>query len=147
NRPAFPFLCIAASNPAVAPRERRMNGGNKFPTNCPGSYLPRFQWHVGMDGAANPRSVKGRSPPTQRGTSMQKTLTAFAAAGALALATIAVPSTADAGCRGCAVGAGVIGGLAAGAIIGGAIANSAPPPPPAAYYPPPAGQFYRHAVA
>jgi hypothetical protein len=77
---------------------------------------------------------------------MQKTLTAFAAAGALALATIAVPSTADARCFGCAVGAGVIGGIAAGAIIGGAIANSAPPPPPAAYGPPP-GQFYRHAVA
>ena len=80
---------------------------------------------------------------------MQKTLTALAAAGALALATIAVPTTADARCVGCAGGAGVIGGLAAGAIIGGAIANSAPPPPPAAYYPPPAyvqGQFYRHAV-
>src|SRR5262245_9720736 len=103
-----------------------------------------------MDGAANPRSVEGRSPPPQRGTSMQKTLTAFAAAGALALATIAIPTTADARCVGCAVGAGVIGGLAAGAIIGGAIANSGPPP--AAYYPPPApayvgGQFYRHAVA
>jgi hypothetical protein len=80
---------------------------------------------------------------------MHKTLTAFAAAGAMALATIAVPSTADAGCRGCGVGAGIIGGLAAGAIIGGAIANSGGPPP-AAYYPPPAyvaGQFYRHAVA
>jgi len=81
---------------------------------------------------------------------MHKTLTAFAAAGAIALASVAVPTTADARCVGCAVGAGVIGGLAAGAIIGGAIANSAPPPPPAAYYPPPAyvaGQFYRHAVA
>src|SRR5262245_65141029 len=99
-----------------------------------------------MDGAANPRSVEGRSPPPQRGTSMQKNLTAFAAAGALALATIAIPSAANARCVGCAVGAGVIGGLAAGAIIGGAIANSAPPPPPAAYYPPPAdlsGQVYR----
>ncbi len=83
---------------------------------------------------------------------MKKTLTAFAAAGALAVATIAVPSTADARCVGCAVGAGVIGGLAAGAIIGGAIANSGPgyAPPPAAYYPPPAyapGQFYHRAVA
>src|SRR5262249_30164256 len=82
---------------------------------------------------------------------MQKTLTAFAAAGALALATLAAPTAANARCVGCAVGAGVIGGIAAGAIIGGAIANSAPPPPPpAAYYPPPAyvqGQFYRHAVA
>ena len=81
---------------------------------------------------------------------MRKTLTAFAAAGALALATLAAPTAANARCVGCAVGAGVIGGIAAGAIIGGAIANSAPPPPPAAYYPPPAyvsGQFYRHAVA
>jgi hypothetical protein len=83
---------------------------------------------------------------------MHKTMTAFAAAGALALATVAFSPAAQAGCGvGCAVGAG-IGGFAAGAIVGGAIANSAPPPPPAAYYggPPPAyvnGQFYRHAVA
>jgi hypothetical protein len=51
-----------------------------------------------------------------------------------------MPFKAQAYCRGCAVGAGVIGGVAAGAIIGGAIANSqaqaapgvvyAPPPPP-----------------
>ena len=71
---------------------------------------------------------------------MQKTLTAFAAAGAMALATIAVPSTADAGCRGCGVGAGIIGGLAAGAIIGGAIANSAPAYP--AYGPAPGYVVY-----
>lgn len=57
---------------------------------------------------------------------MTKTLTAFAAASAIALATAAAPTTADARCVGCAVGAGVIGGLAAGAIIGGAIANSQP---------------------
>ena len=38
--------------------------------------------------------------------------------------------TANAGCYGCAVGAGVLGGVAAGAIIGSAIANSPPPPPP-----------------
>jgi hypothetical protein len=50
-----------------------------------------------------------------------------AAAGMLALAAVAAPSAADADCRGC-VAAGVLGGLAAGAIIGGAIANSAPPP-------------------
>jgi hypothetical protein len=59
---------------------------------------------------------------------MTKTLTAFAAASAIALATAAAPTTADARCVGCAVGAGVIGGIAAGAIIGGAIANSAPAP-------------------
>ena len=43
-----------------------------------------------------------------------------------ALATVALPNTADARCRGCAVGAGVIGGLAVGAIIGSAIANGQP---------------------
>ena len=64
-------------------------------------------------------------------------------AGALSLA--ALPNTANARCDGCAVGAGVIGGLAAGAIIGSAIANSQPapvyaappPPPPPAYAEPP----------
>jgi hypothetical protein len=66
---------------------------------------------------------------------MTKTLTALAAASAVALATFAVPTTADARCFGCGVAAGVIGGVAAGAIIGGAIANSAPAP---AYGPGPA---------
>jgi hypothetical protein len=70
---------------------------------------------------------------------MTKTLTALAAAGAIALATVAVPSTADAGCRGCGIGAGIIGGIAAGAIIGGAIANSGPPAPAYGGYAPVAG--------
>ncbi len=55
-----------------------------------------------------------------------------------------MPSTAEARCRGCAVGAGVVGGLALGAIIGSSIANSQPryvePAPvyggPPAYYAP-----------
>jgi hypothetical protein len=76
---------------------------------------------------------------------MQKTLTAFAVAGTMALATIAGPSTANAGCRGCGVGAGIIGGLAAGAIIGGAIANSDrgyPPPAPVVEGAPP-GRYWQ----
>ena len=64
---------------------------------------------------------------------MTKTFTALAADSAVALATLAVPTTAEARCFGCAVGAGVVGGVIAGAIVGGAIANSAPPP---AYYGP-----------
>jgi hypothetical protein len=67
---------------------------------------------------------------------MHKSLIGLAAAGALGLATLAAPNTANAGCYGCAVGAGIIGGVAAGAIIGSAIANNPPPPPPG-YYPPP----------
>src|SRR5262245_38996816 len=62
-----------------------------------------------------------RSPTEGHG--MTKTLTALAAAAVVALA-----STAAARFYGFAVGAGVIGGIAAGAIIGGATANSAPPP-------------------
>ncbi len=45
---------------------------------------------------------------------------------AAALSAAALPTTADARCRGCAVGAGVVGGLALGAIIGSSIANSQP---------------------
>ena len=78
---------------------------------------------------------------------MRKTIYALAAAATIAVGTLAAPTTADAQrCRGCAVGAGIIGGLAAGAIIGGAIANSQPryyepapvygPPPPAYVEPP-----------
>jgi hypothetical protein len=75
-----------------------------------------------------------------QGTFMKHTIIALAAAGLLAAA---LPSSAEAGCRGCAVGAGVVGGLAAGAIIGSAIANSgpvyaAPPPPPPVYVEEPA---------
>ena len=65
---------------------------------------------------------------------MKKALIAFAAAATLAVATLSAPTTADARCRGCAVGAGVIGGLAAGAIIGGAVANSYPRYAPAPGY-------------
>ena len=62
--------------------------------------------------------------------------TAFVAAG--------VPQAAQARCNGCGVEAGVVGGLAAGAIIGSAIANSGPapvyaaPPPPRVVYEEPA---------
>ena len=61
---------------------------------------------------------------------MTKTLTALAAAAAIGLATFAAPSTADARCIGCAVGAGIIGGIAAGAIIAGATR----PAYPSGYY-------------
>ena len=75
---------------------------------------------------------------------MHKSLVGLAAAAALGLAAVAAPVPAKAGCYGCAVGAGIIGGVAAGAIIGSAIANSPPPPPPPPYYyyPPPAAVGY-----
>ena len=72
---------------------------------------------------------------------MKYTVIALAAAGMLAAAA---PQAAQAGCRGCGVAAGVVGGLAAGALIGSAIANSAPAPvyvepgPPPVYYREPA---------
>ncbi len=72
---------------------------------------------------------------------MHKSLLGLVAAGAIGLASLAAPVPASAGCYGCAVGAGVIGGLAAGAIIGSAIANSPPPPPPPPYYGPPPAAY------
>jgi len=71
---------------------------------------------------------------------MHKVLIGLAAAASLGLATAAVPSSANAGCFGCAVAGGVLGGV----IVGSAIANAAnPPPPPPGYYgyppPPPYG--------
>ena len=68
---------------------------------------------------------------------MHKSLVGLAAAAALGFAAVAAPAPANAGCYGCAVGAGIIGGVAAGAIIGSAIANSPPPPPAPVYYPAP----------
>jgi hypothetical protein len=65
---------------------------------------------------------------------MKKVLVALAAAATIAAGTLSAPTAADARCYGCGVGAGVIGGLAAGAIIGGAVANSYPRYAPAPGY-------------
>ncbi|MFN3657376.1 MAG: hypothetical protein ACK4UO_09010 [Pseudolabrys sp.] len=70
---------------------------------------------------------------------MRHTVIALALAG---LAAAALPTSADARCRGCGVAAGVVGGLAAGALIGSALAGPSagpiyveePPPPPPTYY-------------
>ena len=70
---------------------------------------------------------------------MHKSLIGLAAVAGIGLASLAAPAPANAGCYGCAVGAGILGGVAAGAIIGSAIANNPPPPP--AYYPPPPGYY------
>jgi hypothetical protein len=58
---------------------------------------------------------------------MRTTMTAIAAAGVLALASVSVPNDAQAYCRGCGFGLGLGAAIIGGAIIGGAIANSAYP--------------------
>ena len=55
---------------------------------------------------------------------MKKAILAIAAAATIVGGILSAPTTADAYCRGCGVGAGVIGGLAAGAIIGGIASQS-----------------------
>ena len=55
---------------------------------------------------------------------MMKTLTTLTAAATIAVALTAAPTDAFAQRRGAAIGLGILGGVAAGAIIGGAIANS-----------------------
>jgi hypothetical protein len=57
---------------------------------------------------------------------MKKAILAIAAAATIAVGTLSTPTTADARCRGCGVGAGIAAGIIGGAIIGGAIANSQP---------------------
>jgi len=71
------------------------------------------------------RSTLG-NPPTLKETLMKKTLVALAAAATVATAIAATPTPAEARCFGCAVGAGVLGGFVAGAIVGNAVANSQP---------------------
>ena len=78
---------------------------------------------------------------------MKKAIFALATAASLAAATLTVPTAADARWHGGGVGLGILGGLAAGAIIGSAIAShpgyytydsyEAPPP-----YGCPAGGFW-----
>jgi hypothetical protein len=62
---------------------------------------------------------------------MKKTLLAAATSAVLAAGTLG-PTTADARCFGCAVGAGIVGGM----ILGGAIAGARP------YYYPEAAPVY-----
>ena len=60
---------------------------------------------------------------------MTKTLSALAAAAALAFVTAAPVQARH--CVGCGVAAGLLSGFAIGAIVGGAAAAPPPPPPPA----------------
>ena len=70
---------------------------------------------------------------------MKKTLTVLAAVGALAVVSVAAPTDANAQWRrGGAVAAGVVTGLAAGAIIGGALAGPRYYEPAPVYVAPPA---------
>ena len=55
---------------------------------------------------------------------MMKTLTTLTAAATIAAALTVAPTDAFAQRRGAAIGLGILGGVAAGAIIGGAIATS-----------------------
>ena len=57
---------------------------------------------------------------------MKKTMLALATVATVAVGTLSAPTTADARCYGCAVGAGLAAGVIGGAIIGGAIASSRP---------------------
>jgi hypothetical protein len=54
---------------------------------------------------------------------MKKTIFALAAVAALAVGSLGNPTPAEARCHGCGIGLGILGGVAAGAIIGSAIAN------------------------
>jgi hypothetical protein len=67
-------------------------------------------------------------------TKLRKSLAALAAAATLTIAAVAAPQPAEA--RGGRVAAGVIGGLAAGAIIGGALASQGGYYGPGYYYGP-----------
>ncbi len=66
---------------------------------------------------------------------MRKTLTAIAAAATLTLATVAAPQHAEA--RNGRIAAGILGGLAVGALIGAAAANGP------YYYAPGPAYYYR----
>ena len=54
---------------------------------------------------------------------MKKTIFALAAVAALAVGSLSNPTPAEARCHGCGIGLGILGGVAAGAIIGSAIAS------------------------
>jgi hypothetical protein len=65
---------------------------------------------------------------------MNKVVTALVAAAAVGMVSTFSADTAEARCRGCAVGAGVAAGIIGGALIGSAIANSPAYAAPAPVY-------------
>ena len=73
---------------------------------------------------------------------MHRPLIGLIAASAIGFAALAAPRPAEARCFGCYVGAGILGGVLAGAIVGDAVANAPPPPPPGYYGPPPPDAYY-----
>ena len=60
---------------------------------------------------------------------MKKALVALAAVATIAVGTLSTTSPADARCRGCAVGLGVLGGVVAGAAIANAYGPRYAPAP------------------
>ena len=84
-------------------------------------------------GATRPDEIR----PHEMESGMTKTLATLAVAATLAAGAVAIPKDANAACLGCYVGAGVLGG----ALLGAAIASSAPPvyaaPAPVYAAPPP----------
>jgi hypothetical protein len=60
---------------------------------------------------------------------MKKVILALAAAATIAAGSIGTTGTAEARCRGCGVGLGIIGGLAVGAAIANSYPRYAPPGP------------------
>jgi hypothetical protein len=69
---------------------------------------------------------------------MRKLFVALVAAVAITASSIAVPGTAEASSSGRALTWGILGGVAAGALIAGAPYYAPPPPPPPVYAPAPA---------
>ncbi len=65
---------------------------------------------------------------------MMKTLTVLAAVGTIAIAAVAAPAPAEARNNGAAVAAGVVGGLALGAIVGSQANRGYYASEPAPYY-------------
>ncbi len=82
-------------------------------------------------------------PETYGGLPVKKLVLALAASATIAAATLSAPAPAQAGCVGCWIGAGVAGGLVAGAIIGSAARPYYYGPGPGYYYGPgPAPVYY-----
>src|SRR5262249_58518091 len=70
-------------------------------------------------------TIRGRRcRPHLEGTSMKKTMFALATAAVLAAGSLSAPTTAEARCYGCAVGAGVAAGGVGGGPLGGAVAHT-----------------------
>lgn len=116
-------VMLAGRNSSEAKNQVSQPNSDEIPTNYRALLSAAQTGGLGHRGYSELATLfRARRQPSSKETLMKKTLTVLVAAATLAGAATSLPTPADARCYGCAVGAGLVGGFVAGAIVGSAAA-------------------------